>query len=225
MTRQSSLRQGVHAIVPVKVLSKSKIRLSPILDSKGRADLTVAILKDVLFALSNARRVESITIVSADKKLRRVADQFRSEFIWEGRRRGLNRALMLAIKQAVKTGKSAILVIHADLPFVTGREVDEFLVQSSRYEVAFNPSKDEDGTNALFLQSSEMMKPAFGKNSYENYVALARTKGLRYKVVKLDRIGSDIDEPRDFLQLMSHHGGRNTGLFLQNWIGKVDSSR
>ena len=222
MTPQSSPRQGVHVIDPVKVLSKSKIRLSPILDSKGRADLTVAMLKDVLFALSNARRVESVTVVSAARKLRRVADQFRSEFIWEGRRRGLNRALMLAIKHVVKRGRSAILVIHADLPFVTGREVDEFLARSSRYEVAFNPSKDEDGTNALFLQSAEMIKPAFGKNSYEKYVALARTKGLRYKVVKLNRIGSDIDEPKDFLQLMSHHGGRNTGLFMQSWLGKID---
>lgn len=223
MTSESSQRHGVHAIVPVKVLNKSKIRLSSILDSRGRAGLTVAMLKDVLFALSNARRVESITVVSADRKLRRVADHFRSEFIWEVRRRGLNRALMLAIKHAVERGKTAILVIHADLPFVTGREVDEFLAQSSRYEVAFNPSKDEDGTNALFLQSSEMIKPAFGKNSYEKYVALARTKNLRYKVIKLNRIGFDIDEPRDFLQLMSHHVGRNTGLFLQSWLGKIDS--
>jgi 2-phospho-L-lactate guanylyltransferase len=221
LTSQSPQRRAVHAIVPVKVLSKSKVRLSSLLDSKGRADLTVAMLKDVLFALGKARRVGSVTVVSADRKLRAITEKFGAGFVWEARRRGLNKALILAIMQTDRGDTSATLIMHADLPLITGRDVDEFLKQSSGYAVTLNPSKDGAGTNALLLERARIIRPAFGRNSCERHMLLAKRKGLSCKVVRLEGIGFDIDEPMDLLQLVGRERGRNTGRFLQSLLGWI----
>jgi 2-phospho-L-lactate guanylyltransferase len=211
----------VNAIVPVKALNKSKIRLSPLLSSKERKDLTVAMLKDVLLALSKARLVESVTVVGADRKLRRIANKFGAEFVWEARRRGLNMALMLGIKHAHKRGKAAVLIMHADLPSVTWRDVDKFLKLSEDYSVAIGPSKDASGTNALLLERTDVIRPAFGKNSYKKHRTLAKTKHLRCKVIQLEGIAFDIDEPVDLLRLMASPRSGNTGRFLRKLIRKI----
>jgi 2-phospho-L-lactate guanylyltransferase len=218
LTSRSLRHNRVHAIVPVKVLNKSKIRLSPLLSSKERKDLTVVMLKDVLIALSQARLVESVTVVSADRKVRRIANKFGAEFVWEARRRGLNKALTLGIEHVNKRRRAAILIMHADLPFVTCRDVDKFLKLSRDYSVAIGPSKDASGTNALLLERASIIRLAFGKNSYKKHMALARSKHLRCKVIQLEGIAFDIDEPVDLLRLMGSPRSGKTGRFLRNLI-------
>jgi 2-phospho-L-lactate guanylyltransferase len=192
------------------------MRLSSLLNSKERAELTIAMLKDVLFALSTARRVESVTVVSADRRLRAIVERYGAGFVWEAPRRGLNKAIMLAIRQTPKPDTAAILIVHADLPLLRGRDIDRFLQLSSDYAVAINPSKDGAGTNALLLERSTMIRPAFGKNSCKRHKLLAKSKKLRFRVVRLAGIGLDIDEPIDLLHLVMQESGRNTERFLQS---------
>lgn len=205
----------LHAIVPLNVIKKSKARLSPLLRPAERARLTIAMLSDVLSALKRAQGVSSVILVSADKSARGIARRFRVSFVWEGERRGLNKGLRLAIRKSKRKGASAVLIIHADLPLLTPRELDMFLAKSRAYPVAITPSKDGTGTNALFLRPPEIIRPAFGKESFRRHRLLADRKKLRCKVLRLRGISFDLDEPRDLLQLMRRSISNETGRFLR----------
>ncbi len=215
MKMRSRELESVHAIVPVNVFSKSKVRLSPVLRPAERRQLSVAMLKDVLAALGRAGRVHQVTVVSADKSARGIARHFGAIFLWEGKRRGLNKGVRLAIRNSERKGASAVLVIHADLPLVKAREIDKFLEQSHGYSVALTPSRDGSGTNALLMNPPEVIRPVFGRDSFKRHLRLAKQRGTLGKVLRFRGIGFDIDKPQDLLELNRKHPRNATGRILR----------
>ena len=215
MKKRSRELRAVHAIVPVNVLSKSKVRLSPILSPNERQELSVAMLKDVLSALRKARQIRQITIVSADKSARVIARRFGTAFLWEGKRRGLNKGIKLAVRSAGRKGAVGVLVIHADLPLLKAREIDRFVERSRGYSVALTPSKDGSGTNALLMNPPEVFKPVFGTDSFRRHLYLAHQRNLRIRVLRFNGVGFDIDQPQDLVQLARRPLRNETGRFLR----------
>ncbi len=209
----------VHAIVPVNVLRKAKARLSRVLTPAEREQLTVVMLKDVLSALAKARHVHAITVVSADKGVRRLGKRPGASFLWEGKRPGLNKAIRLAIGKALSRGFSAVLIIHADLPLLNARDVDRFVEQSQGYSVAITKSKDGSGTNALLLAPPQAITPVFGKASFRRHVLAARRKHAPTKVLQFNGICFDVDRPRDLIALLHRPPRNETGRFLRT-LGK-----
>lgn len=206
---------GVDVVVPVNVLRKSKARLAPILTPAERKQLSVSMLKDVLSALKRARRVRSITLVSADRQVSAIARRFGAGFLWEGKRRGLNKGVKLAVERAEQTGAPAVLVIHADLPLLKPIEIDAFLEKSHAFPVGVTPSKD-GGTNALLLRPPRVIKPVFGKNSFRRHLKLTKQKKTRCKVLGISGIRFDVDEPNDLIRLMHEPLRNQTGRFLKS---------
>jgi 2-phospho-L-lactate guanylyltransferase len=205
----------VHAVVPLNVLRKSKARLSPILRPAEREQLSVAMLKDVLTALRRARRIQSVTVVSADKGVRRICKRLGASFLWEGRRRGLNSGVKLAVRHAQRRGASSVLVIHSDLPLLKPLEVDMFLKRSEGCSVALTPSKDRDGTNALLMSPPQVIRPVFGKDSFRKHLSLAKQRKARSRVLLFNGIGFDVDTPMDLVELMRQPLRNETGRVLR----------
>lgn len=215
MKRRPRRTGRVHAIVPLNVLKKSKARLSPMLKPVEREQLTVAMLKDVLFVLRRSRQVRSVTVVSADKNARSISRRFGADFLWEGKRRGLNKGLKLAISNSERRGASSVLVIHSDLPLLKPREIDEFLEQSQGYSVSLTPSKDGAGTNALLLRPPRVIRPVFGRDSFRRHLSLAMRTNARSRVLRFRGISFDVDKPRDLVNLMRRPLRNETGRFLR----------
>lgn len=213
-TRPVQMEQ-LHAIVPVNILRKSKERLSQVLGPVQRLQLTVVMLRSVLSALRGSKRIKSITVVSADTSVRSLAREYQATFVWEGRRRGLNKGVRLAIARAEQDGVSAVLIIHADLPLVTPEEIDRFLRASESYQVAIGPSKDGGGTNALFLELPSTIRPAFGRNSFKKHYSQAQRKNLRCNVLRYSGISFDVDEPKDVYSMTRFTRNNSTTKFLQ----------
>jgi len=204
----------VHAIVPVNVLKLSKARLTPVLSPAERAQFSVAMLADTLEALRKVKRFDRVTVVSADYAVRKIARSHGASWLWEGRRRGLNKAVRLGIRESKHKGASATLIIHADLPLITPREILEFLDHATGYSVALTPSKDGTGTNALLLHPPEVIRPVFGNHSFQRHLALADRQGVSRRVIRTRGISFDVDEPKDFRQLMRYHMRNETSRFL-----------
>jgi len=213
-SRSDNDSEPIHAVVPLNVPRKSKARLSKLLRPMERAQLAIAMLSDVLSALKGSRRVLATTVVSADKGVEKIARAFGGDFVWEGERRGLNKGLRMAISKSQRRGASAALVVHADLPFLTSQEVDRFLAMSGGYSIALAPSKDGTGTNALLLKPPDVIRPAFGRDSFNRHLRLAEQKKLRCRVVKLRGISFDVDVPRDLQELTRHPTQNATFRFL-----------
>ncbi len=215
--KQPSQFGSIDAIVPVNVLSKSKARLSPVLSPARRRELSVAMLRDVLRALRKAKRISRVTVVSADKSIREIATRSGAHFLWEGRKRGLNKGVKLAISDSERKGALAVLVIHADLPLVKPLEIDSFVKQSHGCSVALIPSKDGSGTNALLMKPPHVMRPVFGPWSFKRHLRLAKQRGLVSKVLEFWGISFDLDTPQDLIQLGRMHSRNSTGRFLSEF--------
>ena len=215
---------GVYAVVPVNVLRASKARLAKHLDNSTRSRLSAAMLVDVLHTLQKVRRISRITVVSSDFAVRRITRPMGIHFLWEGKTRGLNKGVRLAMRDAKRRHFSAALIVPSDIPLAKPREIRRFLRFSDDYSVAITPSKDGRGTNALFLRPPAAIRPAFGKNSFRNHLTAAHRKGLSVRVVKSAGIALDMDEPRDLAALGRRSLKNETGRFLrtmnQSLIGR-----
>ncbi len=209
-----NLPGSVHAIVPVNVPRKSKARLSAVLDPKQRAELSLTMLADVLSALKGARRITSTTVVCADKGVRKVAERFSANFLWEGKRRGLNKSLRMGIRDSELRGAAAALAIHADLPLLSSRDVDALVKNARRYAIAMVPSKDGRGTNAMMLRPPHIMHPAFGKDSFSRHLSLVHQRGIRCRILRIRGISFDLDEPVDLYRLRRSQIRNRTIRFL-----------
>ena len=214
MKRPRQKAELLIAIVPVNVLKKSKARLASSLDASARSRLSKAMLTDVLCALKRVRRIHRITVVSADGSVGRIARLTGAHFLREGKRRGLNNALRIAIRDAVRRKASAALILPADIPLVTADEVRNFLRQSNGYPIALTPSRDRGGTNALLLRPPKIVAPSFGKDSFRRHMTIARGKGLSPGVVKIRGISLDVDEPADLAHLKRLSLRNETGRLL-----------
>ena len=205
----------VHAIVPVNVLKLSKVRLTPLLSPSERAQLSVAMLKDTLEALRKAKRLDRLTVVSADYAVRKIARSYGASWLWEGSRRGLNKAIRMGIRESKRKGASAALIIHADIPLITPHDIVDFLDHAADYSVALAPSKEGTGTNALLMQPPGVIRPLFGRDSLQKHLALANRQRVSRRVIRTKGISFDVDEPKDLRRLMHRPMLNDTGRFLR----------
>ncbi|HUK26788.1 MAG TPA: 2-phospho-L-lactate guanylyltransferase [Candidatus Acidoferrales bacterium] len=214
MRTQPSKR--VDAIIPVNVVKLAKARLSPVLKPDERAHLTLAMLNDVLGAVRGVRRIGRVTVVSADQNVRKIARSYISSFIWEGERRGLNKGVRLAILDSEEKGASAVVIIHADIPFANSRDLSRFLAKCEEYSVGLVPSRDGYGTNVLFLKPPGIIKPVFGRHSFQKHQSMCKRRNLKHEVFHSRNLGFDIDEPEDLKRLLRCRLRGETGRFLRD---------
>lgn len=216
--------EPIAAIVPLKTIKKSKTRLSPLLDSRDRAVLTVTMLSNVLMALRKSKVISEVTVISADRHVRQIAHKYGGAFLWEGQARGLNRAVKLATRRLAERNIKTALIIHADLPLLTSRDISKLVSKSRGFHVVIVPSRDGAGTNALVLSPLNAIPPVFGKGSFGKHQLLANQRKLRSRALRVRGIAFDIDEPQDLHQLM-RCGVRNETFRLLKMIHARKSNR
>lgn len=209
---------STHAIVPLNIPEMSKIRLSTVFTEEERATLTLLMLDHVLATLRKARTVSSVTVVSADRKISGRLRNSGARFLWEGRKRGLNPAIIFAQRKIIFKDNSSVLIIHADLPILNSKDVDTFVRTSGRYEIGICPSNDGHGTNALFLKTPNLIRPAFGQESFRKHLSLIREKSLRHKILRLQGIGFDLDNTKDLEKLIQNSNNNGVSRFLRKKI-------
>jgi 2-phospho-L-lactate guanylyltransferase len=210
---RSSDDRPVHAIVPMKIIRKSKTRLSS-LGPNERARLTVAMLSNVLGALRKSQGISDVTVVSADMAVSAIAHRYGAKFLWEGKRPELNKALRLAIRKLTHRSNEAVMIIHADLPLLTARNVDRVLRRSKHFEVLIVPCKNGTGTNALLLRPPTAISPVFGKASFKRHLSEAKKGNLRWTVLRIPQIQFDIDDPEDLYKFMRYRARGKAFRFL-----------
>jgi 2-phospho-L-lactate guanylyltransferase len=116
----------------------------------------------------------------------------------------LNEALGEARDWAIAGGATALLVVHADLPEISGAAIDELVGSAGdageemRPLVALVPDRHGRGTNALLLSPPDAIPFAFGADSREAHRASGMESGAAYLEV-VGPLTLDIDTPDDLL--------------------------
>ena len=191
---------GVSAVVPVKDLRGTKSRLAPILDPGARAGLTLYMMGRVVRAIREAG-VGDICVVSPDRiVLEEAKRRGATPLVQESR--GLNPALEEGRCRALELGATTLLVLPADLPLLDAEDVRAVLQKvGAGPSVVISPDGARSGTNALLIQPPDLLPFAFGPESFEAHLGVARRRDIRLTVCERPHLAFDLDTAGDLARL------------------------
>ncbi len=186
------------AIVPVKPLRRGKSRLAGALSETERLELNRFLLEHTLRTLIDLKEVEEVLVVSRDSSALAIARDLGARTVQEDGAPTLNTALKRATVVAQVYASRGVLVIPADLPFLSPDDILALLERATDPPVVvISPDRHQKGTNALLLSPSNIIEYDFGQDSFERHCERARKAGARLEVVDLPSLGLDLDLPED----------------------------
>ena len=192
----------VFAIVPVKNLEESKSRLSPFLSPNDREVLTLAMLNHVLATLREVDVVERVGVVSPSPQALLMAEDADATALPQ-ESRGLNNALEEGRHWAISEGASSLLVLPADLPYLSASDVRVLtMIPRNERAAVISPDEADEGTNALLMRPADAMPFTFGPGSYETHQRTARERGLEVEIYKHASVSHDVDTLEDLQALI-----------------------
>ncbi|HEY2773525.1 MAG TPA: 2-phospho-L-lactate guanylyltransferase [Candidatus Binatia bacterium] len=205
------------ALIPVRSIAGAKKRLAGCLAESQREELALAMLEDMLAALSAATRLSRIVVVSSDAGLLRHARRLGAETLEEGNARGLNAAVTFAAGELSSRGITRLLTIPGDVPLLDPFEIDAlFEVDAERYPVIVVPSSSATGTNALVTSLPMPIDFRFEGESLAAYRQECRLREVEMLILALEGFAIDVDTPADLEALPSRDGYRTCEL-VEQW--------
>jgi 2-phospho-L-lactate/phosphoenolpyruvate guanylyltransferase len=147
-----------HAIVPAKRLKDAKTRL-------GREDLALPFLTDVINAIKGSHYIASVTVVSADPTICRLAEEFGCQIVDEKNSEGLLSAIDLGINHLAAADQENLLVVLGDLPCLMPTHIDLFVNEGKVHTSAFLSDAEGTGSTMWMRTGSTSPTPLFGVRS------------------------------------------------------------
>jgi len=191
------------AVVPVKERVSAKERLSPMLRPETRQALALAMLEDVLAALTSTPGIAGLLVVTVDPEAGRLAASYGARLIEVGARDGHTGAVTAAARLLVAEQHSGMLALPGDIPLVTPSEIATVLAAHfPAPSFTIVPSHDERGSNAIACSPPDAVPLRFGENSFYPHLQAAEACGIRPNVLHLPGIALDIDNPEDLVSFM-----------------------
>jgi coenzyme F420-0:L-glutamate ligase/coenzyme F420-1:gamma-L-glutamate ligase len=193
----------VAAVIPVRSLEGSKSRLGGQLDAEEREALVTALLVRTIRAARGAAGITHVVVVSPDPHVLSVAAAEGADALAQSGA-GLNGALDDGREWARGRHAPALLVLPADLPFVSTEAIEAVLRRFAAGRapaeplVGLVPDRHGDGTNALLLAPPTAIPFSFGGHSRGAHEAAARAAGARL-VVADGPLSTDLDTADDLL--------------------------
>jgi 2-phospho-L-lactate guanylyltransferase len=198
----------IKVVIPFK-LDCAKSRLSSILSSEEREKLALAMLEDVIDAVSGFGEV--VILMKDPIRDGDPFDRLRSKpglDLMECPQE-LDPALNSMIETEVKRGwPSDLLIAMADLPLMRPSDIAD-LVRTPG-DVVIVPGRG-GGTNLILIRDPKFRVSYYGL-SFLKHLQKAEYLGLSAGVFESFRCGSDVDEPPDLVEALIHGRGRTPGL-------------
>ncbi len=213
---------AVYAIVPVKVLDNSKRRLSQVLNQQQRKLLTMAMLGDVLTAISSSA-IKKTVVVSDDVLVESTAAKYGAIYLKE-KGHGLNSAIRSATEWCILNGADSTLVLPADIPLVSALDINSMLALGGKEQsvVVVAPSHN-GGTNALFLKPPNAIDACFGARSFRKHVNKALSRCVPLKLHYSNSVAMDMDEKSDLEKLLQTPNGTQSKAYLQQVVAVANA--
>jgi 2-phospho-L-lactate guanylyltransferase len=191
------------AVVPVKERGLAKERLAPVLGPQMRQALALAMLEDVLAALTATPGIPGILVVTVDPEASHLAARYGTRLVETGARNGHTGAVAAAARLLAAEGRAGMLTVPGDIPLVTPAELAELVAAhppAPSFTIA--PSHDELGSNAIACSPPDAVPLRFGENSFYPHLRAAEAHGIKPNVLHLPGIALDIDNPEDVVSFM-----------------------
>jgi 2-phospho-L-lactate guanylyltransferase len=204
-------------LVPVKNLENAKERLSPVLSRAERRALAEAMLQDVLAALAAVNHQTPVGVVSSDPLAVALAARYGFALIPDPANLGESDAIAHATRHCVARGEDSTLVIPGDIPLVQAEDFEQVLAAAPAQGSVLVPGWDGRGSNAVFRRPADLFPLRFGNDSFQPHLRAAETTGMPCVVLRLPRVGLDVDNPADLAQLLAAEGNSRVQQLLRSW--------
>lgn len=186
------------AIVPVKPLRWGKSRLAGVLSQEERTDLNSQLLIHTLNTLKSIREIEHVLVISRDPAALAIARSHGARTLQENGTPELNSALARATIVAKNHSTREVLIVPADLPFLTPEDVRAMLDRATKPPVVVvAPDRHRQGTNALLVYPAGLIEYDFGPDSFQRHCQRAQLAGARLEICEMSSLGLDMDLPED----------------------------
>jgi 2-phospho-L-lactate guanylyltransferase len=225
MKTSMSTEPNIWAVIPVKKTTQAKQRLATAVPSRIRQQLALAMLGDVLAAVSQARGLVGVMLVTDDDDVRRLAESCHARILAVDADRGHTAAVAAAARVLAAEGAGGMMQLPGDIPLVTAEEISLVLSRhGSAPSFTIVPSHDDFGSNTVVVSPPTAVPLTFGDDSFYPHLKTARACGIDPLIIRLPGIGRDIDNANDLRAFAGMHSATRTQAFLdQN--GFADWSR
>ncbi len=180
-------------VVPIRSFVEAKQRLADVLDDQRRVELMRTLAQHVLEVASSFATV----VVSSDREVREVASAIGADVVADPG--SLDAAATLGQTWARDHGFLRVIVVHADLPYLT--DLTPFAEPADRPVGVLVPDQRHDGTPILSIPADAAFEFAYGPGSFDRHQLAAARCGLTVTIPADTRAGFDIDLPDDLAAL------------------------
>lgn len=194
---KGDLGRGCWALVPVKPFSIAKRRLSTVLSPAQRESLAQAMLHDVLGVLAQSHELAGILVVTSDPDAVNLARGYGAAACRDEFDGGTNLAVLQGVRALDEQGRSAVMIVHGDVPLLTTMEVASVIESLDKSSIVIAPASRDGGVNLLAAKLPLSIEPCFGTDSFARHLDAARGAGLAPVILRLEGIGFDIDRADD----------------------------
>lgn len=186
-------------IIPAKPFTEAKTRLAPLLSPGQRVELSRRLLQRTIRV---AAQICPVLVISQGAEVEQAAVQAGAGFLFEAQP-GLNPALRQAIAWATGQGADRVLILPADLPYLSGDSLRKLVAcgEEQGPGIVIAPCHQNRGTNALYLSPPDVIQPSFGLNSLQAHRQAARLKGIPAILFHAPELAFDLDTPQDWRRL------------------------
>jgi len=180
------------ALIAIKARAQCKTRLQSQMAAPERIALVRRMLAAVISAAQGAHNVAQVIVLSPERDT--VPDDVP---VLADSGLGLNEALLQARRALQAMGCRELVVLPADLPNVSGAEIDRLVRAGRRGGFAIAPDVAQSGTNALCLATAQPFQFRFGPGSRQLHQREALRLGLKPRTVNAPGLAFDIDTAAD----------------------------
>ena len=117
----------------------------------------------------------------------------------------LNQALNEAI--ACNDSNNPILIMHADLPRINERDLNNLAASFNKSFISIVPDIEESGTNCLLYDSAMKFNLQFGINSYALFLSEFKGNDYRWNQHSIESLQYDLDSEDDYFKLKDYVRG------------------
>jgi 2-phospho-L-lactate guanylyltransferase len=200
-------------LIPVKALGEAKQRLSSLLSPHERTELGLAMLADVL---AETARWKMRFIVTRDPQASDLGRSLGCEIVPE-HETGLNAALALGTKHAMAAGVRRLLVLPADVPAVSEKDLCALFAFPEQVVIV---SSSDGGTTALLRSPPDVIQTAFGDDSARKHLRKAASAGVRARHARTASLLLDVDDYSDLMDLAEQSLERRSATLARKLAGR-----
>lgn len=190
-------------LVPVKGLDAGKSRLLGALDREATRALTLAMLDDLLEALTSAPELDRVAVVTPDAEVGAHAEAAGALALVRDDP-GLNPSLDAGGAELERLGARALLVVLGDVAGASREDVAALFAALDGLGgrgVVLVPARD-GGTAALLRVPPGAIPNRFGPGSGAAHARAAREAGVPFASVEPGALAIDLDRPEDLEALL-----------------------